>query len=206
MLISKEERLCWLRRFPTEPNRRKIWEEALADQTQTNGNMICIEHFSSNDYAVKGSKFYLNKSAVPSIFANQTEFSKVDDVPAVECSSNDANLNGMCEECQKLKREISILIDRCNAIEEEKLSVEDTLKLTIESQEEVIRRIRAQLEALKKKMNKSDLVRYALNDNVDPKVIILNQCILNCNDILFCSFIASEAKGNFNLPCGRHSA
>lgn len=139
----------------------------MANQAQTNGNLICIEHFNSNDFVVKSSKFYLDKSAVPSIFPNHTDKSNVDEIAV--CIEPESE-TGICKECQILKSEISTLNDRYAAIEEEKLSVEDTLKLTIESQEEEIQRIRAKLAALNEQLNKSDFVRYALNDSVDPKV------------------------------------
>lgn len=60
-------------RTPTIQEWHRLWDAAIKQEKQTNGNLVCVKHFHENDYVVKNGRFILNKNAVPSIFPVNNE-------------------------------------------------------------------------------------------------------------------------------------
>lgn len=54
--------------MPIKLEIRRKWDEILSKYQQTNGTLICMEHFNPNDYTITSNRCDLKKGAVPSIF------------------------------------------------------------------------------------------------------------------------------------------
>lgn len=71
-------------RIPTDPIVRSEWEAQLQTQQCGSSNLICIEHFDSDDYTIASTgKIYLKSGAVPTVF----------DIYLVEVDENGSILN-----------------------------------------------------------------------------------------------------------------
>lgn len=116
-------------RVPSKGDQREKWIEAIQKHQAFQHSRIefnvCMRHFKSSDYEQKGSKFVLNRNAIPSIFTD----SAVNNVEnCASCNSIDSIIgneiiddtiqNAKCVQCPFLLAKIAELkkeIFRLNA-------------------------------------------------------------------------------------------
>lgn len=121
--MTHEQNFLFSNRRPNDPDWRSKWDEALAQQTCTNGINVCIEHYSKDDYFEHKSGFKLKKFAVPSIFLQSKDAKVVEvvqfahevDVDVDETSNQiihetcDNDNPTLCNRCEELKNEMESL-------------------------------------------------------------------------------------------------
>lgn len=164
---------------------RQKWDEILSTYRQTSGNLICMEHFNSNDLIIKSKSCSLKKGSLPSIFesANIKVVTELADDSLNESSINidvanvtnndeittaDAVEVSACEQCQILNDQLLAANNRC--MELERVNLINDNKISQLSEE---------LETLKNQLKRSDLARFALNnDFVDEKVFLFKYCVV----------------------------
>lgn len=159
--------------MPIEIELRKKWDEALANQIHTNGNLICINHFREEDYVCKYNKFTLKKNAIPSIFAPPKTFDSTDIASSnlVYCDVEIENQPDLETIRQTLQDKLSAAQCHHDEIEQKMIRDRILLEQTIQFQEEKIKTLSEELDALKNQLNMSDLARFALSDHSnDAKV------------------------------------
>lgn len=178
-----------LTRPPTDSVWRQKWNEQLSTQKISNGNLICINHFSPSDYQIKNKKINLNKFAVPTIFENgyhddcaeaSVEKSREDDIEA-------------CQQCENFQEQIRFLVFRCTELQKEGERNEAILNKTIQDQKyQILKLTQAnqfqmnEISALKKKnedqKNETKRVISQLNDNERKMNLDSIKFVVNAND------------------------
>lgn len=161
--------------MPIEVEMRQKWDEILSKYRQTNGTLICMEHFNSNDLIRKTNECILKKDAIPSIFESANikivTALNADSINGSDCNSdvdivthddNDVVRTDIstCEQCQILSDRLLAVNNRCTDLEKLNCIKDDKIRQLLE-----------ELEAHKNQLDRSDLARFSLNkDFVDEKV------------------------------------
>lgn len=171
-------------RMPSQVDRRRKWDDILFNHRHTHGNLICIEHFKSDDYVVGKNRPILKKDAVPTIFNSSTTDKNLAhdaDVANIPISSSDD------KEILDIMTVADIIDYDCvtqpnDLVCENCTEVIEKLKQKIESCQETIKNMSEELGAVKKQLN-IPIVRYFLNDNFNEPMVIMIVNIFLKNDI-----------------------
>lgn len=149
---------------------RQKWEQILSKYRHTNCNLICAEHFDSNDLIIRKDRCTLKKGSVPCIFESANlqidTICNVDPPASPDFIANEADVvntdtdSSICQQCHILSDRLSSANNRCT--EYEKMN---------SINEKKIRELSEKLEVLKNQLERSDLARFAINnDFIDEKV------------------------------------
>lgn len=171
--------------MPIEVEMRQKWDEILSKYRKTNGNLICMEHFNSNDLIIRSNKCTLKKGSVPSIFES-ANIKIVTELIADSFNGSDINTDvanvtyndevarpdtidvSTCEQCQILSDHLLVANNRCAELERVN-SINDNKILQLSEE----------LEILKNQLKQSNLAQFALkNDFVDTEVYLFKYSVV----------------------------
>lgn len=168
----------------------------MQNQKCSSGNLVCIEHFQMDDYAVKGQKYCLKKFAIPTIFPEATNLITKPTNTIEVCRESQSAVNFPCTECLCKENEIQFL-RKCLAgfdLEREKLQKQLDMKtLQIQKQSQLIQNLSEELERFKTN-NTSDLVRFALDGNPEVSLIRISIHEEPCNETIFIFLIIDSTS------------
>lgn len=170
-------------RDPKAIDWRKNWDDALANEVCSNGDLICIEHFRSEDYSVsKSGTITLKKNAVPTIFLPSREKPREKPIDVFDCTTNVINATDgsspvssfggldplLCENCQQSEVTAKLLQTQ---LDEMRIQNE-ALQLTINTQNDEIKSLTSELNELSAIFSSSSLAHFSLNAEQSEKVSI----------------------------------
>lgn len=152
-------------RAPKDENWRQKWNYALSKHDCSNGDVVCSQHFTTNDYKKKGTKFFLSRLAVPSIFISENSAHNIQCVD----DNLEFNFTENVNTTNELTENIDVLKTRLANLQIEKDGIEASMTQTNELQSDQIKKLETEINLIKKKNQESDLIQFALNAT-DAKV------------------------------------
>lgn len=132
--------------------------------------MICIEHFRTEDYAVKSKKYCLKNFAIPTVFPAK-ELNVIQQTGNQLIQPSENQLTNACAKCVRAEEEIQFLRHCLAGLEVEKDSMEKRLNETVRMQEDQLNLLSEKVNELERTNEKFEtgLVRFVVDNN--PKVM-----------------------------------